>query len=234
MVRFRRFLRLLSIVVVAVVTTGLLTSAAGHVIGPEGEDHDADSGQVDEDEDAGGPQAPADYLDDKFTSFRTVTDDQVQRAEAQAAALPENGNGWRLTGPSNVGGRITGLVVDPRRLDTMYVAAAGGGVWRSTDAAATFQPAWPSGLPQAIGSLEMGRDGTLWAGTGEANPSGGGLTFFGKGVYRSTDGGRSWDSWGLTRSGSIAFSRRPGSAAMPRVIRSFAAECTGSRWRMTV
>src|SRR5690242_14025192 len=101
MVRFRRFLRLLSIVVVAVVTTGLLTSAAGHVIGPEGEDHDADSGQVDEDEDAGGPQAPADYLDDKFTSFRTVTDDQVQRAEAQAAALPENGNGWRLTGPSN-------------------------------------------------------------------------------------------------------------------------------------
>ena len=200
---FRRFLRLLGIVVVAVVTAALLTSAAGHVIAFEGEDHDADSGQVDEDEDAGGPQAPADYLDDKFTSFQTVTDDQVQHAEAQAAALPENGNGWRLAGPSNVGGRITGLVVDPRRPDTMYVAVAGGGVWRSTDAAATFQPAWPAGLPQAIGSLEMGQDGTLWAGTGEANPSGGGLTFFGKGVYRSTDGGRSWDSWGLARSGSI-------------------------------
>ena len=200
---FRRFLRLLGIVVVAVVTAALLTSAAGHVIAFEGEDHDADSAQVDEDEDSGGPQAPADYLDDKFTSFQTVTDDQVQHAEAQAAALPENGNGWRLVGPSNVGGRITGLVVDPRRPDTIYVAAAGGGVWRSTDAAATFQPAWPAGLPQAIGSLEMGQDGTLWAGTGEANPSGGGLTFFGKGVYRSTDGGRSWDSWGLARSGSI-------------------------------
>src|SRR5437899_1285970 len=122
---FRRFLRLLTIVVVTVVTAGLLTSAAGHVFGLEEGDQDADSGQVDADADAGGPQAPADYLDDQFTSFQTITDDQVQQSLAQAAAFPENGNNWRLVGPSNVGGRITGLVVDPRRPDTMYVAAAG-------------------------------------------------------------------------------------------------------------
>jgi photosystem II stability/assembly factor-like uncharacterized protein len=199
----RRFARLVGIVTAVVVAAGTLTSATAQVIGPEDADHDADSGQVDEEEDDGGPQAPVDFLNDRFTSFQTVTDEQVQQAVAQAAALGENGDSWRLVGPSNIGGRVTGLVVDPRRPDTLYVAAAGGGVWRSTDAGATFQPTWPSSFPQALGALEIGRDGTLWAGTGEANPSGGGLTFFGNGVYRSTDGGRSWDSWGLTRSGSV-------------------------------
>ncbi|WP_132117035.1 WD40/YVTN/BNR-like repeat-containing protein [Actinocrispum wychmicini] len=193
----------MAIVAAVVVAAGVLTSAAAQVAGSEDVDQDADSGQVDEDEDVGGPQAPADFLNDRFSSFQTVTDDQVQQAEAQAAEFGENGENWRLVGPSNVGGRVTGLVVDPRRPNTIYVAAAGGGVWRSTDAGNTFQSAWPSRLPQALGALEMGRDGTLWAGTGEANPSGGGLTFFGNGVYRSDDGGRSWDSWGLTHSGSI-------------------------------
>ncbi|WP_132114823.1 WD40/YVTN/BNR-like repeat-containing protein [Actinocrispum wychmicini] len=193
----------MGIVAVVVFAGGMLTSATAQVIGPEEADHDADSGQVEEDEDDGGPQAPVDFLNDRFTSFQDVTDDQVEQAVAQAATFGENGNTWRLVGPSNIGGRVTGLVVDPRRPNTIYVAASGGGVWRSTDAAATFQPAWPSGQTQTLGSLAMGRDGTLWAGTGEANPSGGGLTYFGNGVYRSTDGGRSWDNWGLTRSGSI-------------------------------
>ena len=62
---------------------------------------------------------------------------------------------------------------------------------------------WPTDLTQTLGALAMGSDGTLWAGTGEANPSGGGLTFFGNGVYRSTDGGAHWQQWGLTQSGAI-------------------------------
>ncbi len=201
--RSRRFWRLVGIFAAIVVIAGVLTSATAGMVGSEDEDHEAGSAEVEEDEGDGGPQAPADFLNDRFTSMQDITDDQVQQAVAQAAQFGENGENWKLAGPSNIGGRITGLVVDPRRPNTIYVAASGGGVWRSTDAGVTFQPAWPSGLPQALGSLEMGRDGTLWAGTGEANPSGGGLTFFGNGIYRSTDGGRSWDSWGLTRSGSI-------------------------------
>jgi photosystem II stability/assembly factor-like uncharacterized protein len=54
-----------------------------------------------------------------------------------------------------------------------------------------------------MGALEQGPDGTLWAGTGEANPPGGGLTFFGDGVYSSTDGGRSWRNRGLGDSAAI-------------------------------
>jgi photosystem II stability/assembly factor-like uncharacterized protein len=95
------------------------------------------------------------------------------------------------------------VVADPRRPNTLYVAVSGGGIWRSTDAGNTFSPAWPRRLTQTIGAIAMARDGTLWVGTGETNPSGGGLTFFGSGVYRSRDGGRSWQQRGLRDSGAI-------------------------------
>jgi photosystem II stability/assembly factor-like uncharacterized protein len=201
---FRRW-RLLGVICAAILVTGVLTFTTVRLVehGDTDRDGDADSSEVDEDADAGGPQSPADFLNDRFSSFQPVTDAQIQQAIAQAAELGENGDAWRLVGPTNIGGRVTGLVVDSRHPDTIYVAASGGGVWRSTDAGATFQPAWPSNLPQTLGSLAIGPDGTLWAGTGEANPSGGGLTFFGNGIYRSDDGGRSWQNWGLTGSAAI-------------------------------
>ena len=67
----------------------------------------------------------------------------------------------------------------------------------------TYTPAWPADYPQAIGALARGSDGTLWAGTGEANASGGGITYVGDGVYRSTDGGVTWTNVGLDNAGMI-------------------------------
>ena len=167
----------------------------------------------------GNPSAPGDYFTLKWSSNRQVTPAQVARAKSQADAIPQGSKaGWQLVGPSNVGARVVDLVVDPNNPDTMYTAVSGGGVWKSTDGGATFQPAWPNDQTQTMGALAMGSDGTLWAGTGEANPSGGGLTYFGDGVYKSTDGGASWQHWGLTNSaakmrcgfdGSIAMSTPP-------------------------
>ena len=91
----------------------------------------------------------------------------------------------------------------PPTPNTIYVAAAGGGVWKSTDAGLTYTTAWPDDYPQAIGSLARGSDGTLWAGTGEANASGGGITYVGDGVYKSTDGGATWQNIGLANAGMI-------------------------------
>jgi photosystem II stability/assembly factor-like uncharacterized protein len=102
-----------------------------------------------------------------------------------------------------VGGRIVDLVVDPTHPDTVYTAASGGGVWKSTDAGMTWQSVWPTNVTQTLGALAIGPDGTLWAGTGEANPSGGGLTYFGNGIYKSTDGGATWQHWGLVNSAAI-------------------------------
>jgi hypothetical protein len=74
---------------------------------------------------------------------------------------------------------------------------------KSTDGGKTWTPAWPTSFTQAMGALARGQDGTLWAGTGEANPSGGGDTFLGNGIYKSTDGGRSWRLSGLPDSGAF-------------------------------
>ncbi|HZC74106.1 MAG TPA: hypothetical protein VE442_25700 [Jatrophihabitans sp.] len=206
----RWVLALLGLLAVAALVVGVtvgVTSGSDEHSGRTSEQADSDNqGEHEEgagEEEDGGPVAPADYLTQKFTSGQNVTLAEVRRSQAQAAALSGSGRNWRLVGPSNIGGRMTDLAVDPRHPDTVYVAASGGGVWKSTDAGQTFAPVWPSANTQTIGALALGSDGTLWAGTGEANPSGGGLTFFGNGVYKSTDGGATWNQWGLANSGSI-------------------------------
>jgi hypothetical protein len=134
---------------------------------------------------------------------RTVTRKMLLRAGHQAAEIDSAGGSWEYVGANNIGGRVTDVVVDSSHADTIYVASAGGGVWKSTDAGATYTPAWPNDYPQAIGSLARGSDGTLWAGTGEANASGGGITYIGDGVYKSTDGGVTWTNVGLGNAGMI-------------------------------
>ena len=134
---------------------------------------------------------------------RTLTRKMLRRAAHQAAVIDSAGGSWEYVGANNIGGRVTDVVVDPTQPNTIFVASAGGGVWKSTDAGATYTPAWPSDYPQAIGSLARGSDGTLWAGTGEANASGGGITYVGDGVYKSTDGGATWTNVGLGNAGMI-------------------------------
>lgn len=114
---------------------------------------------------------------------------------------------WELVGPTNIGGRVLDVVVDPELTDTIYIAAASGGVWRSNDAGRTFEQAWPIELPQAIGALAIDSQGVLYAGTGETGPGGGSMTYGGNGVYRSTDRGETWEHLGLdgtSRIGRIA------------------------------
>ena len=166
-------------------------------------DADKEPGAEEDEDDDGGPEVPAAYLTEKFTSRQTVTRAEIERGIRQAAALKSASGRWQLVGPSNVGARVTEIVADPSRPNTIYVAASGGGVWKSRDAGVTFTPIWPTSYTQTIGALAIAPDGTLWAGTGEANPSGGGLTFFGNGVYSSTDGGAHWRSEGLPDSGSV-------------------------------
>ncbi|HEX6872743.1 MAG TPA: glycosyl hydrolase, partial [Micromonosporaceae bacterium] len=135
----------------------------------------------------------------------------LRRAEGQARSLASNGVGsqaaWQSLGPSNIGGRVTDLVDHPTLANTVFAAAATGGVWKSTDAGATFSLAWNPADPPSIGALAISAAGVLYAGTGEANPGGGSLTFPGNGVYRSTDNGASWSHLGLSgtdRIGRIA------------------------------
>jgi len=152
----------------------------------------------------GGPQAPADALRVRALGGRTtISRAQVHRALQQAEAIDTTPGAWEYVGANNIGGRVTDVVVDPTQANTIYVSTAGGGVWKSTDAGMTYTPSWPNDYPQAIGALARASDGTLWAGTGEANASGGGITYAGDGVYKSTDGGVTWTNTGLDNAGMI-------------------------------
>jgi photosystem II stability/assembly factor-like uncharacterized protein len=184
-------------VVAAFVVVGASSQNGAHFVSAE------PTPQAGESDGGDGPEGPALYMALKESSGQELTTEMFERAIQQADAMPVSTGTWKDLGPTNIGGRITDLVVDSSRPDTIFVAAAGGGIWKSTDAGSTFVTAWPDNSVQAIGALARGSDGTLWAGTGEANPPGGGLTYFGDGIYSSSNGGQDWQFRGLADSGSF-------------------------------
>ncbi len=119
---------------------------------------------------------------------------------------------WQLAGPTNIGGRCTALVCDPTSADHIWIGAAGGGVWKSTDAGRSWRLKWRSRTPLEIGSLaiDSANPKTLYCGTGEANLSAD--SYPGDGIYRSTNGGTTWKPW--ARSATTGLPRRVGVIAV--------------------
>ena len=104
---------------------------------------------------------------------------------------------WTEIGPTDIGGRITSMVVDPRNPDHVYLGSAGGGVWESVDAGKTWKQAWRDEENSLIiGSLAMDptQPDVLYAGTGEANMSAD--NYPGCGLFRTADGGKHWEKAG--------------------------------------
>jgi photosystem II stability/assembly factor-like uncharacterized protein len=170
----------------------------------------AQSAAYEEEEEGLGPEDQ--LLFQRFFPGQTVSADFFERAAARSRAIASAtrkkaprlaGARWKLVGPTNVGGRVTDIAIDPKKKDTLFVAAASGGVWRSTDAARTFKPAWPRNHPQGMGALVMTKKGVLYAGTGETNPGGGSIVYGGNGIYKSTNRGHTWKNVGLRDSSAI-------------------------------
>jgi photosystem II stability/assembly factor-like uncharacterized protein len=110
----------------------------------------------------------------------------------------------RPIGPAVMGGRIADLAVAPGDPATMWVGTASGGVWRSRDGGVTFTPVFDSQPVQSIGAIGLDpRDPkTVWVGTGESWVRN--SVSVGNGVYRTLDGGDSWQHLGLPDSERIA------------------------------
>jgi photosystem II stability/assembly factor-like uncharacterized protein len=103
---------------------------------------------------------------------------------------------WRQIGPFRGGWSTIALGV-PEQPDTFYFGAAGGGVWATQDAGATWHSLGDQ-LPAAcVGALAIApsRADTIYVGTGQVEPRYD--VTAGNGVYKSTDGGKSWNSIGL-------------------------------------
>ncbi len=103
----------------------------------------------------------------------------------------------RCIGPANMGGRVTELAVVESNPDTYYVAAAGGGVWKTTDGGVTLKPVFDDQPTQCIGAVAVcqAKPDVVYVGTGEGNPRN--SVSWGSGVYKSVDGGKTWTACGL-------------------------------------
>jgi hypothetical protein len=116
-----------------------------------------------------------------------------ERSRAAAALAPQTGTAqWELVGPTNVGGRMTSIVCAPKKPNTIWAGAAGGGVWKSDDGGQHWRGLWHSQPTLNIGSLAVDptNPSIVYCGTGEANLSADSYPVVG--IFRSIDGGESW------------------------------------------
>lgn len=122
-----------------------------------------------------------------------------------ALSLREEQPIWQSVGPNNIGGRVTDIEMPHNSLSTIYVAAASGGIFKSTDTGQTWLPIFDDFGVLAVGDLAIDQQNpaTIYAGTGEPNAGGGSVTYEGKGLFRSRDSGKNWQTIGLNQSGSI-------------------------------
>jgi photosystem II stability/assembly factor-like uncharacterized protein len=109
----------------------------------------------------------------------------------------------RHIGPAIMSGRIVTIDVLESNPSVIYVGGATSGVWKSADAGTTWQPVFLDQDTTSIGvvKIDQRRPETIWAGTGESKPRYN--TGVGTGIYRSLDGGHSWNHLGLARSERI-------------------------------
>ena len=114
------------------------------------------------------------------------------------------GLAFRTIGPAMISGRVTDIAIDPRDRSIRYVTAASGGVWKTINAGTTWTPIFDDQGSYSIGciALDPRNPLTVWVGSGENNSQR--SVSYGDGVYRSRDGGASWENVGLKASEHIA------------------------------
>ncbi len=104
---------------------------------------------------------------------------------------------WREIGPASQGGRVTDIEALPSRPATIYLGTASGGVFKSVNHGTTWTAVFDAQANLSVGDIAVSRSHPdhVWVGTGEANNRN--SSPWGEGVYRSTDGGLTWEARGL-------------------------------------
>lgn len=110
---------------------------------------------------------------------------------------------YRSIGPTQQSGRFVDFAVPLQRPNTFYAAAASGGLWKTENNGQTFEPLFENEKVFSIGDVAVAPSNPdiLWLGSGEANNSR--STYWGDGVYKSADAGKTWRNMGLKESHHI-------------------------------
>ncbi|MGH9944317.1 MAG: WD40/YVTN/BNR-like repeat-containing protein [Pyrinomonadaceae bacterium] len=111
---------------------------------------------------------------------------------------------YRSIGPANMGGRTADVEGIPGNPNVVYAATASGGLWKTTNGGTTWRPIFERQGTISIGdiALDPQNPDVVWVGTGESNTRN--SVSFGDGVYKSPDGGRTWQHMGLRDSERIS------------------------------
>jgi photosystem II stability/assembly factor-like uncharacterized protein len=139
-------------------------------------------------------KADAEYLLKAYDTYKTMKESSPYRE------IP-----WQYLGPTNISGRATDVAVADRGSSRrIYAAYATSGVWASDDRGATWQPAFENHGSTSIGDIAVAPSNPdiVWIGTGEANLFRASMA--GVGIYKSTDGGKTFAHSGLTDTQTIA------------------------------
>ena len=110
---------------------------------------------------------------------------------------------FRLIGPAVASGRVMSIAVNPKNKFEYYVGVASGGVWKTVNDGTTWTPVFDGEGSYSIGwvALDPNDASVVWVGTGESNSQR--SVGYGDGIYRSVDGGKSWENLGLKKSEHI-------------------------------
>lgn len=103
----------------------------------------------------------------------------------------------RNIGPGGMSGRVTAIDVVINDPDIMYVGTASGGLWKSESGGITWNPIFDNEATASIGAvaIQQSNPSVIWVGTGEGNPRN--SLNGGYGIYRSLNGGKTWQLMGL-------------------------------------
>jgi len=134
----------------------------------------------------------------KYTIIGLIGLGTTMSAEAAFDSAAVNGLGIRNIGSAQMSGRISALAAyNDNGKTVVFVGAASGGVWKSSDGTTTFKPVFDKQSVQSIGAVAVDPSNhkNVWVGTGESWTRN--SVSIGDGIYRSDDGGESWKNMGL-------------------------------------